>query len=121
ISFLKYLLPPFLLFYYQKLSFNGPNIETDIVESNRILSLSGGGVKGIAELVVLAEIEERTGKSITELFPIITGTSVGGLIAGLLTIPKESGSSIPKYSAKEALEIFKEAVPQILGPLKDNF
>lgn len=32
------------------------NIETDIVKSNRILSLSGGGVKGIAELVVLAEI-----------------------------------------------------------------
>lgn len=89
------------------------NIGTDIVKSNRILSLSGGGVKGIAELVVLAEIEERTGKSITELFPIITGTSVGGLIAGLLTIPKESGSSIPKYSAKEALEIFKEAAPQI--------
>ncbi|MGX8190129.1 patatin-like phospholipase family protein [Rickettsia conorii] len=89
------------------------NIETDIVKSNRILSLSGGGVKGIAELVVLAEIEERTGKSITELFPIITGTSVGGLIAGLLTIPKESGSSIPKYSAKEALDIFKEAAPQI--------
>ncbi|KIJ88775.1 hypothetical protein SB78_03615 (plasmid) [Rickettsia asembonensis] len=64
------------------------NIETEIVKSNRILSLSGGGVKGIAELVVLAEIEERTGKSITELFPIITGTSVGGLIAGLLTIAK---------------------------------
>lgn len=89
------------------------NIDPEIVKSNRILSLSGGGVKGIAELVVLAEIEQRTGKSITELFPIITGTSVGGLIAGLLTIPKESGSSIAKYSAKEALEIFKEAAPQI--------
>ncbi|WP_197407961.1 patatin-like phospholipase family protein [Rickettsia rhipicephali] len=89
------------------------NIETEIVKSNRILSLSGGGVKGIAELVVLSEIEERTGKYISELFPIITGTSVGGLIAGLLTIPKESGSSIPKYSAKQALEIFKEAAPQI--------
>jgi predicted acylesterase/phospholipase RssA len=89
------------------------NIEAEIVKSNRILSLSGGGVKGIAELVVLAEIEERTGKSITELFPIITGTSVGGLIAGLLTIPKEPGSSEAKYSAKEALEIFKEAAPQI--------
>ncbi|HJD66817.1 MAG TPA: patatin-like phospholipase family protein [Rickettsia endosymbiont of Bembidion nr. Transversale] len=89
------------------------NIETEIVKSNRILSLSGGGVKGIAELVVLAEIEERTGKSISELFPIITGTSVGGLIAGLLTIPKEPRSSEPKYSAKEALEIFKEAAPKI--------
>lgn len=79
----------------------------------RILSLSGGGIKGIAELVVLAEIEERTGKSISELFPIITGTSVGGLVAGLLTIPREYGSKEPKYSAKEALEIFKKAAPKI--------
>lgn len=83
------------------------------IKSNRILSLSGGGVKGIAELVVLAEIEERTGKSISELFPIITGTSVGGLIGALLTIPKELGSNIAKYSAKDALEIFIDAAPKI--------
>lgn len=89
------------------------NAEAAFVKSNRILSLSGGGVKGIAELVVLTEIEECTGKSITELFPIITGTSVGGLIAGLLTIPKEPGSREAKYSAREALEIFKEAAPKI--------
>lgn len=86
---------------------------TAINNQERILSLSGGGVKGIAELVVLAEIEERTGKSISELFPIITGTSVGGLIAGLLTIPKEQGSKEPKYSSREALEIFKNAAPKI--------
>lgn len=83
------------------------------IKSNRILSLSGGGVKGIAELVVLAEIEERTGKSISELFPIITGTSVGGLIGALLTIPKEQGSNIAKYSAKDALKIFTDAAPKI--------
>lgn len=85
----------------------------DQVKTNRILSLSGGGVKGMAELVILCEIEERTGKSISELFPVITGTSVGGLIAGLLTIPKESGSKEPKYSAKEAIQIFKDAAPDI--------
>ena len=84
-----------------------------IKHQERILSLSGGGVKGIAELVVLAEIEERTGKSISELFPIITGTSVGGLVAALLTIPKEQGRKEPKYSAKEALEIFKAVAPKI--------
>ena len=83
------------------------------IKGTRILSLSGGGVKGIAELVVLTEIEERTGKSISELFPIITGTSVGGLIAGLLTIPQEQGSNIAKYSAKDALKIFTDAAPKI--------
>ncbi len=85
----------------------------DQVKTTRILSLSGGGVKGMAELAILCEIEERTGKSISELFPVITGTSVGGLIAGLLTIPKEPGSKEPKYSAKEAMQIFKDAAPYI--------
>ncbi|MGL4226035.1 MAG: patatin-like phospholipase family protein [Rickettsia sp.] len=88
---------------------------SESIKGNRILSLSGGGVKGIAELVVLAEIEERTGKSISELFPIITGTSVGGLIGALLTIPKEQGSNIAKYSAKDALKIFTDAVPKIFA------
>lgn len=86
---------------------------SESIKSNRILSLSGGGVKGIAELVVLAEIEERTGKFISELFPIITGTSVGGLIGALLTIPKEPGSNVAKYSAKDALKIFTDASPKI--------
>lgn len=85
----------------------------DNIKTHRVLALSGGGVKGIAELMVLIEIEERTGKSISELFPIISGTSVGGLIAGLLTIPKEQGSKEAKYSAKEALEIFKSSASDI--------
>ena len=76
--------------------------------------------------MVLIEIEERTGKSISELFPIISGTSVGGLIAALLTIPKEPGSNEPKYSAREALEIFKESSSDIfpdtfLGSVKQLF
>lgn len=98
----------------------------DGVKTNRVLALSGGGIKGVAELMVLIEIEERTGKSISELFPIISGTSVGGLIAALLTIPKEPGSKEAKYSAKEALEIFKgsssDIFPDIfLGSVKQIF
>lgn len=83
------------------------------IKTNRVLALSGGGVKGIAELVILAEIEKRTEKKITELFTIISGTSVGGLIAALLTIPKEYDSKEPKYSATKALEIFKSEAPKI--------
>jgi len=70
---------------------------SESIKSNQILSLSGGGVKGIAELVLLAEIEERTGKYISALSSIITSTSVGGLTSGLLTIPKEQDSKIAKY------------------------
>ncbi|WP_010421939.1 patatin-like phospholipase family protein [Rickettsia helvetica] len=98
----------------------------DNAKTNRVLALSGGGIKGISELMVLIEIEERTGKSISELFPIISGTSVGGLIAALLTIPKEPGSKEAKYSARKALEIFKSSASDIfpdtsLGSVKQLF
>ncbi|BFD46613.1 MAG: hypothetical protein DMENIID0002_12590 [Rickettsia endosymbiont of Sergentomyia squamirostris] len=86
---------------------------TNQTGQNKVLCLSGGGVKGIAELVVLAKIEEITQQPISKLFNIISGTSVGGLIAALLTIPKEEGSTEPRYSAKEALELFENTAPEI--------
>jgi hypothetical protein len=52
----------------------------------RILSLDGGGVKGIAQLVMLKHIEEKCfGTPIAQLFDLIVGTSVGGQIALSLT------------------------------------
>ncbi|WP_341751443.1 patatin-like phospholipase family protein [Candidatus Tisiphia endosymbiont of Piscicola geometra] len=77
-----------------------------------VLSLSGGGVKGIAQLVVLAEIERITGKYIVELFDVIVGTSVGGLLAVLFGIPKP-GSTKPLLSAQEALKLFEDSVADI--------
>jgi predicted acylesterase/phospholipase RssA len=47
----------------------------------RILSLDGGGMKGMAEVTVLRELEARTGKRVHELFDLIGGTSTGGMIA----------------------------------------
>lgn len=88
-------------------------MSTNQMEQNKVLCLSGGGVKGIAELVVLQKIEEITQQPISKLFNIISGTSVGGLIAALLTIPKEEGSTEPRYSAKEALELFENTAPEI--------
>lgn len=48
---------------------------------SRILFLDGGGIKGLAQIEVLCQLEERTGRSITELFDWIVGTSTGGIIA----------------------------------------
>jgi patatin-like phospholipase/acyl hydrolase len=41
----------------------------------KILSLSGGGTRGIMEAEYLAQLEESTGKSIRSLFDVIVGTS----------------------------------------------
>ena len=48
---------------------------------SRILCLDGGGIRGLIQLAVLQELENRTGKSVTELFDWIVGTSTGGIIA----------------------------------------
>jgi hypothetical protein len=47
----------------------------------KILSIDGGGIKGLYSATVLARFEEKTGKKITDCFDMICGTSTGGLIA----------------------------------------
>lgn len=65
----------------------------------QILSLDGGGLKGLFTAAFLAEWEEHTGRPVTGSTDLIAGTSVGGIVAlGL-------GAG---YSAKEIVEFFLE-------------
>jgi len=47
----------------------------------RILSIDGGGIKGVVPAAFLAQLEEALGESITHYFDLIAGTSTGGIIA----------------------------------------
>jgi patatin-like phospholipase/acyl hydrolase len=47
----------------------------------QVLSLDGGGIKGIFSAAVLAHLEEDLRINITEHFDLIAGTSTGGIIA----------------------------------------
>ncbi len=71
-----------------------------------LLSLDGGGVRGILLLATLARLEEQTGKRIVDLFDGIAGTSIGGIIATILTMPDPNDPSKPKYSPRQLLNIF---------------
>ena len=51
------------------------------VERFQILSLDGGGIKGIFSAAVLAHLEDDFKISITDHFDLIIGTSTGGIIA----------------------------------------
>ena len=51
----------------------------------RILSIDGGGIRGIIPATVLVEIEKRTERRICELFDFVAGTSTGGILALGLT------------------------------------
>ena len=56
-------------------------LELSIHNGQRILSLDGGGLKGLILIEVLIHIEKLTGKKIVELFDWIVGSSTGGIIA----------------------------------------
>lgn len=47
----------------------------------QVLSIDGGGVRGIFAAAALASLEEDFGCSITEHFDLVVGTSTGGIIA----------------------------------------
>jgi patatin-like phospholipase/acyl hydrolase len=72
----------------------------------RVLSIDGGGVRGIIPARILVEIEKRTNKPIAELFDFIVGNSTGGLIALGLTTPDANNK--PKYTAKNLLDLYLE-------------
>lgn len=47
----------------------------------KILSIDGGGIKGMFAATFLAEMEENTSEPLWRHFDLITGTSTGGIIA----------------------------------------
>src|SRR3954453_8958629 len=53
----------------------------------RVLSIDGGGIRGLIPALVLAEVERRSQKQIFELFDLIAGTSTGGILACALCAP----------------------------------
>ena len=60
----------------------------------KILSIDGGGVRGLIPGMVIVEIEKRMGKPISELFDLISGTSAGGHIALALATPGADGKPL---------------------------
>jgi patatin-like phospholipase/acyl hydrolase len=47
----------------------------------RILTIDGGGIKGVMPAAFLAAVEESTGRPIIDYFDLVAGTSTGGIIA----------------------------------------
>lgn len=62
-----------------------------------VLSIDGGGIRGIIPATFLVEIERRTGKPVCRLFDLIAGTSTGGILAAALSVPGAGHN--PKYTA----------------------
>jgi patatin-like phospholipase/acyl hydrolase len=71
----------------------------------RILSLDGGGAKGVYTLGILQEVEASANRPLHEVFQLIFGTSTGAIIASLLA----SG-----HRVSTILDLYSKHVPAIM-------
>jgi patatin-like phospholipase/acyl hydrolase len=75
-------------------------------DSFRILSLDGGGAKGVYTLGILREVEALIKHRICDEFNLIYGTSTGAIIAALLGLGK---------SVEEVTKHYFDIVPDVMG------
>ncbi len=82
-------------------------------EPVKVLSIDGGGIRGIIPALVLAEIERRTRRPAATLFDLIAGTSTGGILACALAKPDAlSAERLVDLYEKEGPHIFSRSIWQ---------
>ncbi|KAJ3704980.1 hypothetical protein LUZ61_008685 [Rhynchospora tenuis] len=90
-----------------------------------VLSIDGGGVRGIIPAKILEFLENELRKideeetSLADYFVLMAGTSTGGLMATMLAAPGDDGK--PLFSAKQIVEFYKEHSPKIFPSIWCGF
>ncbi|MBH8551220.1 patatin-like phospholipase family protein [Nostocaceae cyanobacterium CENA357] len=69
----------------------------------RILSLDGGGIRGVVTATILAAIEQRINQPLNQYFNLIAGTSTGSLLAAAIARGCHSKEIIDLYKQKGKL------------------
>ncbi|XP_054799267.1 patatin-like protein 2 [Prosopis cineraria] len=89
-----------------------------------ILSIDGGGIRGIIPATILefleSQLQELDGEEarLADYFDVIAGTSTGGLVTAMLTAPDEQKR--PLFAAKDIKPFYLEHCPKIF-PQKFSF
>lgn len=83
-----------------------------------ILSIDGGGIRGVMPLVVLDKlndliIKNNLGTSINTSVDMVAGTSTGAIISAALLVKDEKGENI--FTPNHLLELYSSRGPQIFN------
>lgn len=80
-----------------------------------ILSLDGGGIRGIIPGMVLVALEQKLQQikqnpnlRLADVFDLIAGTSTGGILTCLYLCPDMQNPPRPRFSAQEAVKLYLE-------------
>ncbi|KAJ9166202.1 hypothetical protein P3X46_020984 [Hevea brasiliensis] len=90
-----------------------------------ILSIDGGGIRGIIPATILGFLESELQKldgedaRLADYFDVITGTSTGGLVTAMLTAPNEQNR--PLFAAKDITDFYLEHCPKIFHQDRSPF
>ena len=82
-----------------------------------VLSIDGGGVRGVIPGTILAFLEEKLQEMdgpdarVADYFDVIAGTSTGGLVTAMLTAPDKAGR--PLFAAKDINDFYLQHCPKI--------
>ncbi|MCD7459919.1 putative inactive patatin-3-Kuras 1 [Datura stramonium] len=86
-----------------------------------ILSIDGGGIRGIIPATILdflegqlQDLDNNTDARLADYFDVIAGTSTGGILATMITAPNENNR--PFASAKEIVPFYFDNGPKIFPP-----
>lgn len=88
----------------------------------RILSIDGGGIRGIIPAMIIEALEEKLQKltkdrntRVADYFDFMAGTSTGGILTCLYNCPEDGGAATgdglekrPRFSAKEATDLYRK-------------
>jgi len=96
-----------------------------------VLSIDGGGIRGLIPTVVLSTLEEQLktledkgeqddarndDPRIADYFDVIAGTSTGALITAMLVTPKDENTERPR-TAEEIKRVYRDLGPKIFPPM----
>jgi len=79
-------------------------MDMDNTRPIRVLTIEGGGVRGIIPTRLLTALESLAGAPISDLFDVLVGTSTGGMLALGLVTPGEDGGHA--YAARNVGDIY---------------
>ncbi len=85
-----------------------------------ILSIDGGGIRGLIPALVLEALERRLAarnktKPLHRYLDLVVGTSTGGIIAAGLTAPHPTDAGKPAMSAAELVKLYNEYGSEIFA------
>jgi patatin-like phospholipase/acyl hydrolase len=88
----------------------------------KILSIDGGGIRGVVPGVILMHIEkiiqQKTGNpsaKLADYFDFFSGTSTGGILVGIYLCPDSKDTSKARFTAEQAVELYLRRGPVIFN------